>query len=170
MDELRKLLLALDRCFQPGGRSRSDMADIQSKIQDCVTRMSLDPASLELLEQALNAEKTDLVYAAAYVLLRIDAPKATDLLIQALLGEIGPDRLQGIGRALVESPTDHLPLELLLDAASPEVGSVIRLALVAQGRAVPGTEQIESYLNSESGQTRSRAWQLIALLGSENAI
>ena len=125
-----------------------------------------DEACLPLIESAITSGDARQVAAAVHFLLNSRHEKAADLVITALLETQDPASLDAVGRVLINSPIDGLPLELILDVASPEVASVILLAFAAHGQADAYDEdRVMSLLQSDSPSVRVRGWQIVSFVG-----
>lgn len=143
--------------------------ELDEQIQPLVDTLVSASGSLENLASAMSAEDSDLVYAAAYVLLRMEDPRATDCVIQTLLHVPDSGKLDALCGAFCVSPTEHLPLELLLDAASEEVAAAILWTLAAKGATLT-PQQIEFCMQSDSSFVRTKAWEMVALVDGDHAI
>ena len=88
----------------------------------------------DLVESALRDEDPTQVLGAVHLILVSRHERAADIVIETLLRAHEPEQLNALCEALIRSPIDGLPLGLVLDAASPEVASVVMLALAAHGR------------------------------------
>lgn len=147
---------------------RGDLAALNDRLAFHRAKLQVDiDDNIPLVEAALNSDKSARILGAVHFLLHSRHDKAADLVIKLLLETQRAESLGAISNALVSSPIDELPLELLLDMASPEVASVILLAFAAHGRAdAYDRERVKELLESASPEVRARGWQIVSFVGA----
>lgn len=126
-------------------------------------------AAAPLLEAGLAAEEPQAAFAAAYVLLRMNAntgQRVLDAFLQAKAGQ-----LEGICRALCQSALGTR-VDSLRQAvtSSPATIAVAAAEVLAFHRVLgPLAKRLDEFLKDENPDVRRYAWRVTALLGTSAA-
>lgn len=123
-------------------------------------------AALPLLEAGLAADEPQAAFAAAYVLLRMNAnagQRVLDAFLQAKAGQ-----LEGLCLALCQSTLGTMEDQLRQAvASSPATIAVAAAEVLAFHRKLgPLTKKLDDFLKDENPEVRRCAWRVTALLGT----
>jgi HEAT repeat protein len=122
-------------------------------------------AAVPLLEESLNADDPQAVFAAAYVLLRLNTQSAADRVAEALLKAEG-EKIEGLAQALCHGPIHLVEGKLRGAAASAPAPAAVAalLALTFHRRPDAGVDRLVEFLQNENPQIRRAAWRIMALM------
>ena len=126
-------------------------------------------AAVPLLEADLAADEPQVVFAAAYVLLRMNAQagqRVLDAFLQAKAGQ-----LEGLCLALCQSTLGTMEDQLRQAvASSPATIAVAAAEVLAFHRKLgPLAKRLDNFLKDENPEVRRCAWRVTALLGTAAA-
>ena len=125
------------------------------------------PAAIPMLQMSLlEAEESEAAFAAAWVLLSLEYPAATDVVIEALL-EANELQLDGICQAICQVPRDRA-LDRLKNEFTDTSSTIAVIAdevLAFHRELAPAADRVSMLLKDESPWVRRHAWRIIALSG-----
>lgn len=148
---------------------RSDVAELDERIEAHTDGLVLSEAhSTALLEEGLASDEPSMVFAAAYVLLRLDGKGPAQQVIKALRQAEEEGVLAGIGDALCYGPIKQVCADLreLVISAAPPVACVAAEALAYHQQLDPQAQRWEEFFASDDPRLRQAAWRISTLTAS----
>ncbi len=123
--------------------------------------------TVAVVEEGLAGGEPPVVFAAAWVLLRMRSETAAGRVVDTLI-RADPEPSAGLRLALCRGPIDMIRdrlKEAVVSAPAP-VAVVAAEALAAQGRRDPETERLREWFEDENPEVRRAAWRIAAVLDS----
>ncbi|MCH8923563.1 MAG: hypothetical protein IIA67_10505 [Planctomycetes bacterium] len=122
-----------------------------------------EEAVIPLVAGGLAEEDTEMVFGAAYVLLKLKSQWAASLVGEAF-GEAEGDRLAGIGQALCHAPIALLEstLRQTVESDVPPRAVVAAEALAFHHKLRPEEPRLGALLGDEDPAVREAAWRVVA--------
>ena len=123
--------------------------------------------AVAVVEEGLAGDEPPVVFAAAWVLLRIPTEAAAGRVVDALI-QADPEPSAGLRLALCRGPTDIIRdrlKEAVVSAPAP-VAVVAAEVLADQRRLDPKTERLPAWFEDENPEVRRAAWRITAVLDS----
>jgi hypothetical protein len=144
-----------------------DMETLDERMESHVKAIIVGGAAvIPFLEEGLAEDDPSDVFAATYVLLRIDTESAAERVIAALQGA-EEAALEGICAAICLGPVARLERALedtLANGAVPIAAAAAR-ALASHGRLDADKSRLAEFLSADDPAVRRIAWHIVALLG-----
>jgi hypothetical protein len=149
-----------------------DLADLDRRIEAHMDGLLVGrEATLAVIEEGLAGGEPPVVFAAAWVLLRMRTEAAAEHLWDALIqAEAEPSA--GFRAALCRGPIDMIRdrLKEAVLSAPAAVAVVAAEALAAQHRLDPKTDRLSDWFENENSEVRRAAWRIAALLDSHSRV
>jgi len=117
--------------------------------------------------ESLGGDDPASVFAAAYLLLRINQPEAANGLVE-VLDSAEPEQLDAVRRALCHGPIDPVrgPLQEVLASGPAPVAAVAAEVLAVHGQLDRQTERLAEFVRDEDPNVRCAAWRVFGILDS----
>ena len=153
-----ELLLASDLTI-------GDLESWDTRIRDHLDGLLAPGRSmLEMLRTLISEGDTEVEFAAAFVLLRVDAERAAEVVMDALFRAEG-DEIKKLERALCCSSLCGLEQRLveIVVAAAPSNAVAAAVVLAVHGHLDPHLSRLKQLFVDEDPSVRQQAWRLASI-------
>ena len=145
-----------------------DVAELDERIEAHVDGLVLGAEHARpILEEGIGGDEASVVFAAAYVLLRLQDQPAADLVIDTLL-EAQDEQVDGLRQALSQGPLDLVGerLKELYESGSAKIAVAVAEVFASRGRLQPMASRLRDFYEDEDAAIRRAAWRITALVGT----
>lgn len=146
-----------------------DIAELDERIEAHVDGLVLgEQHAGPILEEGVGGDEASVVFAAAYVLLRLQDQAAADLVMDTLTEAQG-EQIDGLRQALTHGPLDLVTdrLKELYESGPPHLAAAVAEVYASRGRLQPNASRLQEFYEDEDPAIRQAAWRITALVGTE---
>ena len=147
-----------------------DVAELDERIEAHVDGLVLgEQHARPILEEGIGGDEASVVFAAAYVLLRLQDQAAADLVMDTLK-EAQDEQVDGLRQALSQGPLDLVGerLKELYDSGPTRVAAVAAEVFASHGRLRVSSKRLREFYEDADIAVRRAAWRITALVGAED--
>lgn len=147
-----------------------DVAELDERIEAHVDGLVLgEEHARPILEESVAGDEASVVFAAAYVLLRLRDEVAAELVMDALM-EAQDEQIDGLRHALTHGPLDLVDdrLKQVYESGPPHLAAVAAEVYASHGRLHSTASRLKELYEDEDPSIRQAAWRITALVGTEN--
>jgi HEAT repeat protein len=121
-----------------------------------------------ILEEGIGGDEASVIFAAAYVLLRLQDQAAADLVMDTLM-EAQDEQVDGLRQALSQGPLDLVGerLKEMYQSGPSRLAVVAAEVFASHGRLHVTASRLRKFYDDDDPEIRQAAWRITALVGME---
>ena len=145
-----------------------DVAELDERIEAHVDGLVLgEEHARPILEDGVGGDEASVVFAAAYVLLRLKEEAAAELVMDALM-KAQDEQIDGLRQALTHGPLDLVGdrLKEVYEEGPPHLAALAAEVFASHGRLQANASRLKEFYEDEDPAIRQAAWRITALTGT----